>query len=336
LSLFGGQDVVAVTGANGFVGRHLVESLAAGGSRVTAMTRRPSAQPSGVVEAIVPDLLDRAAVRRALDGANSVVHLAARVHAMPEGKGDPSSECRRVNVEGTAMLLEESAAAGVRKFVFISSVKAVANESVNALTPDTPPQPGDVYGESKLEAERLVKVVGLREGIGTRILRLPVVYGPGMKANMAMLFSAVSRGFPLPLASVKNRRSFAYVGNVVEAIRLLLSADGDAPDPFYVSDDHDLSTPELIELIGASLGRPARLFPMPEFLLRGAGQTGGLLSRIAGLHLSSDSVTAVLGSLFVDTSSLREMTGYAPPISVEQGLSKTADWFRSRRAGATR
>jgi nucleoside-diphosphate-sugar epimerase len=233
-------------------------------------------------------------------------------------------------VSGTSLLLEEAAAAGVRTFVLASSVKAVANESDSALTPDTPPQPEDAYGESKLEAERLVRVVAVREGIRAPILRLPVAYGPGMKANMAALFGAVQRGLPLPLASVKNRRSFAYVGNVVAAVRSLLDSPRAETEAYYVSDGEDLSTPELVRRIAAALGRPARLFPVPTFLLRTMGQTGGLLSRIAGLHFSTDSVTAVLGSLFVDTSSLREMTGYQPPFPVDTGMSLTAEWYRSR------
>jgi nucleoside-diphosphate-sugar epimerase len=325
------MSLVVVTGASGFVGRRLVDSLAADGVRVRGITRRAGAMPQNVEEAVAADVLDRDAIRAALAGASSVVHLAARVHARPEGKGDPASECRRINVDGTAVVLEEAAAAGVRTFVLASSVKAVATESDEMLTPDTPPQPGDSYGESKLEAERLVRVVAAREGIRAPILRLPVVYGPGMKANMAALFAAVDRGLPLPLASVKNRRSFAYVGNVVNGIRALLDSERAQTDPYYVSDGEDLSTPALVRRIAAALGKPPRLVGMPVSLLRAAGSTGGLLSRIAGLHFSTDSVTAVVGSLFVDNSSLRAMTGYKPTFSVDTGMALTAEWYRSRK-----
>jgi len=282
---------------------------------------------------VAKDVLDGEAMRSAVAGASAIVHLAGRAHAKPEGRDDPGSECRRVNVDGTATLLDAAAAAGVRSLVFVSSVKAVASESDIALSPSTPPQPSDAYGESKLEAERLVRVAALRDGFHAPVLRLPVVYGPGMKANMAALFSAVSRGIPLPLASINNRRSFAYVGNVAAAIQSLIEPGETGSKIVYTSDEHDLSTPGLVKEIALALGRPPRLFHMPPALLRGAGEAGGLLSRIAGLHFSSESVTAVIGSLFVDTSSLREMTGFKPPFSVPQGMSLTAAWFRSIRSG---
>lgn len=336
MTMPGLEGPVVVTGATGFIGRHLIESLAGDGIGVRGITRGGASLPQGVEAATASDLLDRDAIRAALSGASALVHLAARVHSKSEGKGDPASECRRINVDGTSLLLEEAVAGGLRTFVFISSVKAVTNESDVALTPETPPQPTDAYGESKLEAERLVRVAAVRGGLRAPVLRLPVVYGPGMKANMAALFGAVDRGLPLPLRSVKNRRSFAYVGNVVAAIRLLLRAPATGSDVFYVSDGEDLSTPGLVRHIARALDRPARLIPVPPVLLRAMGETGGLLSRIAGLHLSSESVTAVLGSLFVDTSSLREMTGYDPPFSVEKGMSLTAAWLRAKRAGARR
>ena len=153
---------------------------------------------------------------------------------------------------------------------------------------------------------------------------------------MAALFGAIDRGLPLPLGSVKNRRSFVYVGNVVGAVTSLLMVSSIGSDVFYVSDGEDLSTPALVRHIARALDRPARLIPVPPALLRAIGATGGLLSRIAGVHVSSESVTAVLGSLFVDTSSLREMTGFNPKFSVEKGMSLTATWFRAKRAEATR
>lgn len=327
------EGKVLVTGASGFIGRHVVESFASEGIAVRALARRQQSFGGSVQVATMSDILDRDAIRAALEGVSAVVHLAGRAHAKPEGKNDPQSECRRINVDGTAVLLEEAVAAGVKTFIFASSVKAVASQSHVALTPETPAQPPDAYGESKLEAERLLKVEATRAAMFAPILRLPVVYGPGMKANMAALFGAVDRGFPLPLASVKNRRSFAYVGNVAAAIRQLLDGGEAGGRIAYVSDEHDLSTPGLVREIARSLGRPARLVPFPPAGLAAMGSVGGLLSRIAGLHFSTESVTAVLGSLFVDTSSLREMTGFKPPYSVAQGMSLTAAAFRPARAG---
>jgi len=325
------DGLVVVTGANGFIGRHLLEKLAGRGKRVRGVTRSVAGlTSSGTEAAFAPDILDREAIRSALRGASAVVHLAAMVHANTERRDDPASECRRINVDGTSLVLDEAISAGVRTFLFISSVKAVANESDRILTDETPPQPVDAYGESKLEAERLVRVRAAREGLHAPILRLPNVYGPGMKANMNMLFKVIDKGIPLPFGAVRNRRSFAYIDNAVSAIEALLESAGAAHGTYYVSDEEDLSTPELVRHIARALGRPPRLLPVPETLLRGMRGAGGLLSRFLPLNVKGDSLTAVLGSLFVDTSRLRETTGYAPPISVERGMVRTAEWYRTR------
>lgn len=326
-----GASRIVVTGASGFIGRHLTESLHASGYGVVGITRGPAQVPvTGVETVFARDIMDGEAIRRALSGATTVIHLAARVHAEPEGPADPESECRRTNVDGTRLLMESAIAAGVREFVFISSVKAVASESDTILTADTPPQPSDAYGQSKLEAERVVRTLAIRHGIHAPILRLPLVYGPGIKANMLRLFTAVDRGIPLPLGGVKNRRSFAHVGNVVAAIEAALAAPSAAHETFYVSDGRDLSTPELMRVIAKSLARKARLLPVPTSIVRGAGRVGDLLSRIAPVHLTSDTVAAVLGSLFVDISHLREMTGFRAPMTVDDGMAQTAEWYKMR------
>lgn len=324
-----------MTGANGFIGRHLTQSLLSHGNSVVGVARGPAPIPvPGVETAFARDVMDGEAIRHALAGATTVIHLAARVHAEPEGADDPASECRRVNVDGTRLLMESAISAGVTDFVFISSVKAVASESDDMLTADTPPQPVDAYGQSKLEAERIVKTLAVRHNLHAPILRLPLVYGPGIKANMLRLFGAVDRGIPLPLGRVKNRRSFAHVANVTAAVESALTAPAAAHQTFYVSDGRDLSTPELMRIIADSLQRDARLVPVPTFLMRGAGRAGDLLSRIAPVHLTSDSIAALLGSLFVDISDLREMTGFRAPMTVEEGMAQTAGWYR-RRAGAS-
>jgi UDP-glucose 4-epimerase len=324
-----------VTGASGFIGTHLCESFASQGVKVVALMRSPSSpELKGVKTAFMSDILDREAIRRALDGVKSVVHLAGRVHARREDMHDPASECQRINVDGTRLLLDEAVSAGVSRFVFISSVKAVAESSEVALDETTPPLPGDAYGESKLEAERLVRVVSLREGLHAPILRLPLVYGPGIKSNMLRLFSAVDRGVPLPFASIRNRRSFAYVGNVIEAVATVLRTRAAGGETFFVSDGIDLSTPELIRRISSSLGRRPRLLPMPLPAIRVAGGTLHLLSRITRFHFTQDSLTALVGSLFVDTSKIQQMTGYRAPVSVDEGLAQTATWLQARQRHA--
>jgi nucleoside-diphosphate-sugar epimerase len=313
---------IVITGASGFIGSHAARYFSQKGNSVIALTRGQGAPANaGIVTKIVRDLEDRDAMRNALSGAQTVIHLAARVHAKKEGIEAPDSACRRINVDGTRALLDESVKAGVKRFLLISSVKAVASESDTILDEDTTPMPTDAYGASKLEAEGLVRVTAVQEGLHAPILRLPLVYGTGMKSNMARLFHAVERGIPLPLGAVHNRRSLAYVENVVEGMRAVLTAAAAANETFFISDGMDLSTPDLVRSIAASFGRRARMFPVPVPAIRGAAN---LLSRIGPLHLTLDSVSALVGSLFVDTAKIQKMTGYSPTVSVDEGLARTA------------
>jgi nucleoside-diphosphate-sugar epimerase len=313
---------ILITGVNGFIGSHAARFFSKLGNSIVGLTRGQSAPAThGITTHVIRDLEDREGLRPGLDGIQTVIHLAARVHAKREGIEAPDSACRRINVDGTRALLEESVKAGVKRFLFISSVKAVASESDTILDEDTTPMPTDAYGASKLEAERLVRVTAVQEGLHAPILRLPLVYGTGMKSNMARLFHAVERGIPLPLGAVHNRRSLAYVGNVVEGMRAVLTAPEAANETFFISDGMDLSTPDLVRSIAASFGRSARMFPVPVPAMRGAAN---LLSRIGPLHLTLDSVSALVGSLFVDTAKIQKMTGYSPTVSVDEGLARTA------------
>ncbi|HEU5040584.1 MAG TPA: NAD-dependent epimerase/dehydratase family protein, partial [Gemmatimonadales bacterium] len=222
--------------------------------------------------------------------------------------------------------------AGVRRFILVSTVKAVAEASRRPLDDHTEPRPVDPYGVSKLEAERLVDAHPEATGLATTILRLPLVYGPRMKGNMLSLFRLVDRGLPLPLGLVDNRRSLAFVGNVAGAIVAVLGAAEPPAGPCFVSDGRDLSTPELLRAIAAALGRPARLLPVPPVLFRAAGRLGDLLSRLLPVPLTSAAVDRLLGSLAVDSSGLDRALGYHPPYTVEEGLRLTAEWYRETRA----
>jgi nucleoside-diphosphate-sugar epimerase len=313
---------ILVTGASGFIGSHVVDSFAGEGESIVALSRRPLVKTNpGITTATIRDLEDRAALRSALRGVNTVIHLAGRVHAKKEGIEDPESECIRVNVGGTNALLDESIAAGVSRFLFISSVKAVASESDEILDDDTTPMPTDAYGASKLEAERLIRVAAVQQGLHAPIIRLPLVYGTGLKSNMARLFEAVKRGVPLPLASVHNRRSLVYIGNAIDGMRAVLTTPEAAHEAFFISDGSDVSTPDLVRKIAKAFGRPARMFPAPVGAMRGVAH---LLSRIPPFHLTLDSLSALVGSLFVDISKIQKMTGYTPKISVDEGLARTA------------
>lgn len=324
---------VLVTGATGFLGRQLCEALHGRGIPVRGLVRDPASRlPAGVPAAPAADLLDRAAVRRAVAGADAVVHLAARVHVMRDSAADPLAEFRRVNVEGTRVLLEEAVAAGARSFVFVSSVKAVGESGTAPWTEATPPRPVDPYGISKLEAERLVRDTAERAGLHAPILRLPLVYGPGVKGNMLQLFGLVSRGVPLPFGAVPNRRSMVYSANVVAAIQAVLGSPSAGSETFFVSDGRDLTTPELVREVARALGVAPRLLRVPHVLLRAAARAGDALSLLAPFPLTSAALQRLTGSLSLDASKLGRVTGFRPPYTVEEGLRATADWYRATRA----
>lgn len=318
-----------VTGAAGFLGGFVARALADSGADVRALVRRPGSAPAGTEEAPAGDLTDRAAVRTALSGVDTVVHLAARVHVMRDAARDPLAEFRRVNVEGTRTLLQEAASAGVRRFLFVSSVKAMGESTGDApWTEEMPAHPVDPYGISKWEAEGVVRTLADSAGIHAPILRLPLVYGPGVRANMLRLMQMVDRGMPLPFGLVQNRRSLAYAENVAAAVVAALGASAASRETFLVSDGQDLSTPELVRAIARALGRKARLVPVPPALFRAAGRAGDVVSRIAPFPLTTPAVDRLLGSLAVDSSKLRRVTGFVPPFSVEEGLARTAAWYR--------
>jgi nucleoside-diphosphate-sugar epimerase len=323
---------VLVTGATGFLGGHVCGTLLQRGVVVRgAVWSDGLALVPGVQPVALRDLDDRESLRRALVGVDTVVHLAARVHVMNDAAADPLREFRRVNVEGTGTVLEEAIAAGVTRFAFVSSVKAVGEASVVPWTEVTPPVPVDPYGISKLEAEQLVRQLATAHGVHAPILRLPLCYGPGMKGNMLRLFALVDRGVPLPLGGVSNRRSLVYVGNVADALVAVLDTPQAAAETFFVSDGQDLSTPDLVRAIARALGRPARLIPVPPLLFQLAGRFGDFASGYLPFPVSSAAVDRLLGSLVVDSSKLTRVTGFRPTHRVEDGLRATADWFRSER-----
>jgi nucleoside-diphosphate-sugar epimerase len=326
---------VLVTGATGFLGGHVCRTLAERGMVVRALVRRPGSLTAGGVEPWPARGLDDApALRAGLAGVDAVVHLAAHVHRrrVPMNGSTAAAAFHAVNVEGTRALLDAAVAAGVRDFVFVSSVKAVGEQAEVPWTEATPARPADAYGVSKLEAERLVRERADRHGLHAPVLRLPLVYGPGMKANALRLFAAVARGTPLPLGAVRNRRSLLFTGNLVAALLATLESPSGG-DTFFVSDGEDLSTPDLVREIARGLGRPARLLPVPVGALRAAGRIGDVLARMAPWPLTTEAVDRLVGSLAVDPSKLKRLTGYRPPYGVREGLGITARWYLRRLRG---
>jgi nucleoside-diphosphate-sugar epimerase len=322
---------VLVTGATGFLGGHVCQAFVDRGAAVYALVRRPGLTPAGVEPRLVHGLDDVAGLRAALAGVEAVVHLAAQVHqgSIPLDGSAAAARFREVNVEGTRTLLDAAIASGVRDFVFASSVKVMGEGSDASWTEEAPPAPADAYGVTKLEAERLVRSQAAAHRLHAPILRLPLVYGPGMKANALRLFDAVARGMPLPLGAVYNRRSLLFVGNLVAAIVATLESEGGG-DTFFVGDAEDVSTPDLVRAIGQALGRPARLVAVPIGLLRAAARTGDLLDRIIPFPFTSAALDRLIGSLAVDSSKLARSTGYRPPYSLSEGLRLTAEWYRSQ------
>ncbi len=313
---------VLVTGGTGFIGRTLCPALLAAGHEVSVSARDPRAAEAmeGVEVRPVSGLGPDTDWTAALDGVEAVVHLAARVHVTEERSADPLSEYRHVNTDGTRRLAEAAAAAGVRRLVFLSTIKVNGEATGHApFSESDPAAPGDAYAASKCEAEKALFEVAAQGAIEAVVLRPPLVYGAGVKGNFLALLKMCRIAPPLPLGGVSNRRSLIYAGNLADAIRLCLTHPGAAGRTFLVRDGDDVSTPELIRRVAAALGRPARLFPVPLPLLRAAGRATG----------KSEVVARLLDSLRVDDGQIRRDLGWAPPFTMAQGLDATAAWFTS-------
>nr|WP_230375997.1 SDR family oxidoreductase [Pseudomonas fulva] len=319
------MGAVLVTGGNGFVGRALVAHLLGKQARpVVAAVRRADAEvPTGARKVVVAGLDSRTDWAGALAGVEQVVHTAARVHVMAEAASDPLAEFRRVNVEGTLALAEQAARAGVRRFVFISSIK-VNGEQTRPGCPfdaEQPARPVDPYGISKHEAEQGLRRLAQASGMQLVIIRPVLVYGPGVAANFASMMRWLQRGVPLPLGAVDNRRSLVSLGNLVDLIGVCLEHPQAAGQTFLASDGEDLSTPELLRRMAHALGRRARLLPVPPAWLALAGRLTG----------RTPVVQRLLGSLQVDIHKNHQLLGWQPSVAVDQALQATATHFLESR-----
>jgi UDP-glucose 4-epimerase len=258
----------------------------------------------------------------ALRDVDTVFHLAARVHWVGEKGGDGEAEYRRANVEATAALARQAIAAGVRRLVFVSSVKAMGEVSTNRpFTEDDPPQPQDTYGRSKLAAEH--SLVALAGQIEVSIVRPPLVYGPGVRANFLSLLKLAASGWPLPLGAARAPRSMVFIDNLVDSLIACATRPHGSPATYLVSDGRDFSVAELIGLLRAEMGLPARLWPLP------AGAVA-VASRLAG---RGDAAQRLFSPLQVDTGRIRRELGWSPPVAAEAGLRQTVRWFLDTRAG---
>ncbi len=303
-----------ITGVTGFVGTAVCAQAIHLGLGVNGAVHRCRHTPNGIRTFVVGDIDSATDWTDGLQDVGTVVHLAARVHVMHDTAANPLAAFRSVNVDGMSNLARQAAASGVKRFVFISSVKVngEATQRGQAFNEADMPAPEDAYGVSKHEAEQGLRQIAADTGMEVVIIRAPLVYGPGVKANFAALMHAVQRGWPLPLGAVNNQRSFVALDNLVDLIVTCLTHPRAANETFLVSDGQDLSTTELVRGMARAAGVPARLLPVPVLALQAGGRLLG----------KADAVQRLCGNLQVDISKTRELLGWVPPVTVDEGLRR--------------
>ena len=304
-----------VTGATGFVGGRLLQRLSGEGGRavVAAVRSVNAALPAGVATVFVDGLGPATNWSLALEGVDAVVHCAARAHVMKELAVDPLTVYRQVNVEGTLALARQAALAGVRRFVFISSIGVNGNQTSVPFTADDVPCPQEPYAVSKYEAEQGLLLLADEFGMEISIIRPPLVYGLGAPGNFGSLLKWVGKEIPLPLGAVRsNRRSFVALDNLVDLIMTCIDHPAAANQTFLVADGEDVSTAELLQRMARAMNSKARLLPVPVWMLE---QAASLLGK-------RDVARRLCGSLQVDITHTRQRLGWAPPIGLDEGLRR--------------
>jgi UDP-glucose 4-epimerase len=314
-----------LTGASGFLGKHLASVLIGSGFNMKLVLRKSSGLDSDLNSIVVKGIDSHTDWSTGLDGLDFVIHCAARVHVMDETVEDPLEAFREVNVHGTLALAKAAAKAGVKRFIFISSIK-VNGESTTERLPyksSDIPSPEDPYGISKAEAEDGLKLIANVTGMEVVIIRPPLVYGPGVKANFAALLKLASTGIPLPFACIsKNKRSMVYVENLISLIVGCINNPNAANQTFLVSDDNDLSTKQFVKGLSSGLGKSGLMLPVPNVLFSIAGKVLG----------KSAVIDRLCGSLQVDISHTKNTLNWQPPYSVEQGFAVTAKYFKEQHS----
>jgi nucleoside-diphosphate-sugar epimerase len=261
------------------------------------------------------DISTGAGVSEAFSGADAVVHLAARNHVLQEKAKDPLAEYRKVNVEGTRNVIRAAADSGVKRFIHLSSVKAMGEESENVLDEGSPCAPKTLYGISKLESEEVVRTEATRAGMRAVILRLPMVYGPRNKGNLPRMILWADRGLPFPLFQPDNLRSMVYVENVVAGTMAVLKSPPAGVSTYILKDREDYSTRTVYSAICRELGKPPRFLPIPALAVRLAG-------------ILSEDFRKISGSFRVSSAKIEKEIGFVPPHSLEEGIARTVEWYK--------
>jgi nucleoside-diphosphate-sugar epimerase len=309
--------ITLVTGANGFVGTALCKRLRRDAVPVRVAIRVLNADIDAAENIAIGSISLLTDWSSVLINVNQVVHLAARVHVMHEKSVDPIAEFRRVNVDATVNLAKQAASVGVKRFIYLSSIKVNGEftEDGHPFTADDVPAPEDPYGISKFEAEEALRQIANETGMEVVIIRPPLVYGPGVKANFGSMMHWLRRGIPLPLGALtKNKRSMVALGNLVDLITACLNHPAAANQTFLVSDGEDLSTADLLQRTATALGVNVRLFYGPPALLK-------LLAKLLGKEAVYQ---RLCGSLQIDMTKTQQLLNWRPPLSVQKGLSLAA------------
>lgn len=313
-------ELIAITGASGFIGRQLVHRLLADGCGVRLLQRTVQHELlPGVEQCVTGDLNSDADFKRALSGATAVVHLAARVHQMGDDQENALAQYERVNTLATLNLARSAAESNVRRFVFLSTVKVNGEfTDQKPFSESDPPCPSGAYAISKWKAEEGLRQISRESGLEVVILRCPLVYGPGVRGNFLRLMDLVSRMPVLPLGNLRNRRSMVGLSNLTDLIAGCIVHEKAAGETFIVSDGRDLSVTELIGLMAAGLQRRCWLLPVPKRMLEMLAALGG----------KQEVIRRLTDSLQVDIGKARRVLGWKPPTPVESELARTVEWYK--------